>query len=1218
MLNLNSGGSSKRISRKVFVISCLTLLPSMVLGQASVGAGSIRGSVADEKGGAVAGATLTITNQATSGVAHAETSSTGIFSSGALQPGVYTVQVEAKGFEAAHSSVEVRIGVVTTTKFALRAGQKQPAITELAPQTLMNNEQPTVQGVLFGSQVEEFPFNGRNPFDLAQLEPGVQLVDGSILFPGKNGLSSPSMLGHTGRGLRFEVDGVDISDEIVGSTTQNVAAGAIQEFNLAQSLPDPSTGLTSSGTVNISTRSGSNDLHGEAVGWFAGNQTAAALPGVVHPDFHRDQFEGRAGGHLIEDKLFWFLDVERTQQDLTAGEPFSFPFSNLPTTMSEPLRVWRGDGRLDWQVHDDAHAFYRFSFDQNTQTGPFGATSSLQAFKNQTRTPSHALGYDFRHGSYLHSIRIEYLKSRAGLFDVTSSIPAGVDNPIPGIGINIGAAVQGNCALSQGGAYCGGPGYLAPQTRVQSDWEFRYDGTRVRGNHVFQYGGLWNRIQAAVSAAFADSPQVGTSSICLPGTATLNCLTSSDPTAYSADFVRLGNGVGFSTPQSGFGLAGGVLGPDNRIEAYGGDSWKFKQNLTLTYGVHYSRDTNRTDSGLGPEPTLSLWQPTLGGRVRTPGTNFAPQFGFAWDSGGSGKMVFRGGVGVFFANSPWMNMLGDSAVRRKNGNYSYTPQVCSYGLPSSFTWPTNPGVVGSLVGGGSGVVVAGANQVQPTFCGGTISAVANDVVALSSAFQAAAAANNGSQPNSNYIGSTLNAANANGFDVFDPNYRTPRSVQMNLGFQRQIRPGMVLSLDYVRNIGEHYLIAVDQNHSGAARSYNQALAQTARDTAQLANGCPAGFGQALCMIQHLGLANAQAAYSAAGLDSNIAVAGGGPCNYCAFPGITPTGQNTNGSGGGNGSLGALDTLEPIGRSVYGGVQFKLTQYIRNPGRYVRSANLQLAYSYSKYVSQVPDQDSIALATNNDNPLQFTGQNALDRKHRVSFGGTFELPFLTRVSMIGHFYSPLPETLLLPQLTNGGEIFATDWLGSGLGSGAAPEPIPGTKIGQFMRGSDISALQTVISHYNTHFAGTLTPAGHCLVADASCPGFGGVPVMTIADMSSLGWVMPRLGSEPPGAMNFPWLKSLDLKAAWPIRIRDRITVEPSASVFNVFNFANSFLPGNLPLGSLLPGTMNNVTLAPNAVGGVTPGNVTPFRAGFQSGTYAVGAPRMIQFGLRVDF
>jgi len=112
-------------------------------------------------------------------------------------------------------------------------------------------------------------------------------------------------------------------------------------------------------------------------------------------------------------------------------------------------------------------------------------------------------------------------------------------------------------------------------------------------------------------------------------------------------------------------------------------------------------------------------------------------------------------------------------------------------------------------------------------------------------------------------------------------------------------------------------------------------------------------------------------------------------------------------------------------------------------------------------------------------------------------------------------------------------------------------------------------------------------------------------------------MPRIGSVAPGAVNLPWLKSVDLKAAWPIKIRDRFTVEPSASVFNAFNFSNSFLPGNLPLASLLPGGPNG-TLAPNAVGGVTGAGLTPFRASFQSGTYALGAPRRFEFGLRIEF
>jgi len=208
------------------------------------------------------------------------------------------------------------------------------------------------------------------------------------------------------------------------------------------------------------------------------------------------------------------------------------------------------------------------------------------------------------------------------------------------------------------------------------------------------------------------------------------------------------------------------------------------------------------------------------------------------------------------------------------------------------------------------------------------------------------------------------------------------------------------------------------------------------------------------------------------------------------------------------------------------------------------------------------------------------------------------------------------------LTNGGEIFASDWIGSGLGSGAPPEPVKGTQIGQFMRGTNMSNLQTVISTYNTNFAGTLTPAGHCLVADAGCPGAAPIVVMTTSDLAALGWVMPTLPSVAQGAVGSPWLKTFDLRAAWPIKIRERVTIEPSASAYNIFNFANAYLPGNLPSGSLLPGPnpslAPNGILAPGVVGGVTGGGLTPFRAGLQSGTYAQGAPRSLEFGLRISF
>ena len=517
------------------------------------------------------------------------------------------VKAQASGFKSAQLPVTIQVGVTATGNFKLTVGQSSETVEVEGSTVAVNTEQATVEGVLTSQQIENLPINGRNFLDLAQLEPGVQIQEGSTFDPTKNGFSSISFGGRFGRTARIEVDGVDISDETVGTTTQNIPASAIQEFQISQSSLDLSTELTSSGAVSVTTYSGTNTIHGEAFGLFRGNQIAAALPGNSPPPFQRQQWGGRLGGYIIKDKLFWFVDAERTKQDLTAAEPFSTPFSALDTTLGQPFRDLMTDGKLDWQIHGSAHAFYRFNYEQNSQIRPFGSSSSLQGFDNNDHTPSHTLGLDFNTGNFTHSIRFSYLRFHNAIGDGTNSIAAGIDNPIPGLGININAPIAGNCVISGGGSYCGGPNLLAPQQTYQSNHQIKYDGSRVYGKHVIRYGVAFNHIQGGGLAAFFTFPQVGTSN--LPVTA-----TPTDPTSYPADWVFLGNGVGFSTPNKAFGFPAGGLGPDNRFEAYAGDNWRIRHNVSFLYGLHYVRDTGRVDSNLGPLPTLNDWGAGLGNR----------------------------------------------------------------------------------------------------------------------------------------------------------------------------------------------------------------------------------------------------------------------------------------------------------------------------------------------------------------------------------------------------------------------------------------------------------------------------------------------------------------------------------------------------------------------------------------------------------------------------
>src|SRR6266446_863892 len=576
------------------------LLVSPPLPAQTVGTGSIVGRITEPQGKAIAGAKVEITNKATSAKVRVRTNSVGLYSSGPIQPGSYTLNVEAKGFNPAHFLLTVLVGNATRADAAMQLGTERPK-GEVAGGTAVNIEQGTVQGVLNGDQLEKLPVSGRNFLDFAQLEPGVQIQDGGVLDPSKNGISSISFLSRFGRATRIAVDGVNISDETVGATTQNISASAIREFQISQSLLDASTGLTSSGAVNVITRSGSDQLHGELFGVFRGDQGAAAMPGA--PSFQREQFGGDAGGAIIKSKLFAFVQAERTKQDLTAAEPFVFPFDGVNAHLSQPYREFDTDGRLDWNVRGSTRAFYRFNYFQDSDIRPYSSASSTQLLRNTNNTVTNALGVDFNTGVYAHSIRVEYMKLRSAVHDTTSGL-GGFDNPIPGLGINIGASTSGNCVLSDGGRYCGGPSWFAPEQVQQSNEEGKYDGSRVWGKHVIRYGATFNRIVGARLAALSAFPQVGTTS--------LGNSTSSDPTSYAADFVSLGNGIGATTAKGEFGFPAGGLGPDNRVEMYVGDRWVVRPKLTLTYGLHYVRDTGRTDSNLGALPALNQWGPGYG------------------------------------------------------------------------------------------------------------------------------------------------------------------------------------------------------------------------------------------------------------------------------------------------------------------------------------------------------------------------------------------------------------------------------------------------------------------------------------------------------------------------------------------------------------------------------------------------------------------------------
>ncbi len=1206
----------------VLLVSSLSVLS---LAQTTVSQGSIQGTVSDQTNAVVPDAIITIKSRTTGQTVTVKTSSAGTYNSGGLPVGDYQVHVLAKGFKTAQLTIPVQIAVTSSGNVKLEIGQETTTVDVQSSAITVNTEQSAVQGVLTGEQIDNMPVNGRSFLDLAQLEPGVQMQDGGNFDPTKVGYNSISINGDFGRTPRIEVDGLDVSDETVGTTTQNVALSSIQEFNIGRSSLDISTEVTSTGSVNLATRSGTNDFHGQAFYLFRDYSAGfAALPGGVNSQFQRNQFGGRFGGAIIKNKLFFFIDSERLKQDsadsIVAGAPFQF----LTRGIDSPFKSSQASGRLDWQATEHIHVFYKFAYDWNYSTS--SASTGFSYYANRDYTPTHAVGIDFNKGNWSHSIRLGYFKFRNQIIGDTNSQPSSI-NPFPL------AEIQFNDT----NLYTG-PNYLAPQQTFQSNKQIKYDASRVLGAHIIRFGATVNGIATGGFASFNGLAPLLTSYVnfaLLPQGAVQtapyyscnlgNSFSGCDPNIADYPFTGgyVGNGQGFSTELPAFGYpAGGLF--DTRFEAYVGDSWKIKPNFTLNYGLRYIRDTGRTDSDLAPIPCsattlitctgdlLNQWGPGLANRVRQPNLNFAPQIGFAWDPWNDGKTAIRGGGGLYYENNIFNNVSYDRSDKLATGLFNQTPYLnCQPGASAgslAFNIPvpgsTIPNAVTSIDGYDLATQVCfapfGPSSINPEGAAKAMTDLQNEYIAATAAVGTAG-------QNPNYVGNTLEL----GYP-YNPNFRTARSYQMNIGVQRQITKGGVLTVDYLRNIGLHFQLGVDVNHAGDSRylETNAALNAIATTVANNVPSCsPASVTQAnasatvACYIANNPSASIND-FANNGLDSGYVYYGGYSAPYFGL-----TADTGAAFGGINPNVGSMFMNYPMGRSVYNGLQSEYKERVKNPLRGLGSLDLQVNYTLSRFVSNGGyDQHFTPNAWDFRNPTAFSGPTLEDRTHQFKFGATFEFAHHgPRLSLIGGFASPEPSDLRLPTEGTVGEIFRSNLTGDGqtigdfLNSAATGIGHPGT----FMRSVTPRNLNAYLTNFNNTVAGTLTPAGKALVTAG---------LFTQSELVSLGAVVPAVQLAPANNAGNGYYKDVDTILAWPFKFHERLTISPSISFFNVFNFVNYGVLGLNGTDSWLTGaggTINGTPAGPNAASNTV-------RIGRGSGVFAVGAPREGEFGLRLDF
>ena len=288
---------------------------------AQTATGTLDGRVTDASGAVVADAKVTITSNQTNFKQELTTNGVGVFVRPFLLPGLYQVAVEKAGFRRyAESNVLVNVQKTVSLEITLTVGETTATVEVSASTAQLSTSSSTVSTVIGNKAIMELPLNGRNPFSLATLVPGV--------VPG--GGSTPWISGGRNASSEITIDGTSIilPENNVGINTiaYTPPVDTVQEFSIVTNALAAEYGRTGGGTINVSTRSGGNEWHGSAFEFlrnskldsnnFFSNRNRTPLAA-----FQRNQFGGTFGGPVSipglysgKNKTFFFLSEQSTIQ----------------------------------------------------------------------------------------------------------------------------------------------------------------------------------------------------------------------------------------------------------------------------------------------------------------------------------------------------------------------------------------------------------------------------------------------------------------------------------------------------------------------------------------------------------------------------------------------------------------------------------------------------------------------------------------------------------------------------------------------------------------------------------------------------------------------------------------------------------------------------------------------------------------------------------------
>ena len=1165
----------------------------------------IEGTVLDSSGSSVPGAKVALENTRTQSRLEAASDAAGFYFFPSLQPGFYTLTAEANGFrKLTLTSVELNIGVTIRQDLKLELGTVADTIVVESNTVRVQTSEATIQRSVTLRDIDTLPQLARNPIALATYQPGVQLgtSPNDPSFARVNGMRQGSN--------NNTLDGIDVNDPVaprLGLTLNATNTDSVEEFRIITNGAKAEYGRNAGATVELITRSGTNRFSGNLFEYHRNtvlnaNNFFNKSSGVelLRPKFIQNQYGGSIGGPVIlpkifngKDRLFFFYNFQgtKTAQEVVrnrtvltveaksgifrwvvpAGQPGAGETRSFNIVQNDPRRIGidkqvagnlallpppnnfdvgdrlntagfrfnapannQGDQhtfKTDWQATQNLRTYFRYSWfktltladslnnAESTYPGQpngtqGGVRSGYSAGANWTIRPT--IVNEFVIGSSASSV--EFGRVRSFAFPGQALIGSNLfTNPIPtGFGSSrnspVNPILSDNISIIRGKhTYKGGVRFSQINQFQTSDANIWPNIAVGQGNGNAAPGGIG---PTGAQIAAADRQRFDNLYNDLLGR------VSAVNTTFFSDLAA------FQTP--GTPRVRNFIFRDYGY--YFQDDWRVSRNLTLNiglrwefYGVPYERDQlqgNIVQAAAGLVNTVGQITDLTVARssqwYNSDWNNFAPRFGFAWAPGNGGKTSIRGSWGIFY----------DRVI----GGASIDPDGTTPGFAQATTVFPNQTA-------GSDLRASDANLPLPA-----PPATPNLTPAATRTF--------------------------GGINLFDPNFRQPYVMQMNLTIQREIMRNTVVEAGYVSNRGVKQLLDQNVNQTriygnGFLNDFNELRAFQSNGAAPATgNNLVRMFGTPAAAITAIGATPVRqgsvgAAANTIDTSNYTRYAGAGLNQFYLrnFPQFTNVFVSTN-----------------AGRSAYDSLQLS----VRRQAGAVKGA---INYTWSKTIDNASvDGSGTVGVLDNYNLSLMRARSDIDRPHTFNWSVAYTLP-IGDGRLIG---GNMPDWL--DRIAGGWEIGSLGFVTTGQPLSISSGIFTGPNASNF--GPLASNLGALADYRGTDRSiGKLERFG------------GGVRFFTPEQAALFSVPEPgSIGNSGRNTFRGPGFFNTDLSVVKRFRLREKMAVTFRTEAYNLLNTVNF----NAPAVNLQ---------TPQTFGVIS---ATPTGASNQSGA------RIMQFALRFDF